>query len=304
MRLEQLRYFVETAEQKSISKAADTLYVSQPNLSRAVKALENELNVELLVRNNHGVSLTELGENFYHYAKSIVKQLDAIETYKYILAEERISRLSVSVASLFLEDTMMLEYYQSIQEKSTDISILETTLKPLIEQVANLVSEIGVATLNTAQFGMFKKMADLKGLKVEELDRQKVYVHFRQDHPLSKKKILKSKDLISYPHVHLPHDELSYINNSFDLGEISMLDIKQTVIMNNYHAIMRMISHTDGWLMGNAWQVKELTHSRIESRQLADSELESILVFVYREKEMLSEEAVKFLDMIRGRYLK
>ena len=43
MRLEQLQYIVETAKQKSISKAAKNLYISQPSLSKAISQLETEL---------------------------------------------------------------------------------------------------------------------------------------------------------------------------------------------------------------------------------------------------------------------
>ena len=54
MELKHLKYFVEIAEQKSMRKAADRLYVTQPNLTRAMQNLEDEMGTRLLVRSNHG----------------------------------------------------------------------------------------------------------------------------------------------------------------------------------------------------------------------------------------------------------
>lgn len=62
MRLEQLQYFIEIAHTKSISIAAEHLYVTQPALSRAIKALEDELGVILFTRTVEGAFLTKEGE--------------------------------------------------------------------------------------------------------------------------------------------------------------------------------------------------------------------------------------------------
>lgn len=61
MQLQQLYYFREVAEQGSINKAAGTLMVTQPNLSRSIQKLEEELGLKLLVRSNKGIQLTEEG---------------------------------------------------------------------------------------------------------------------------------------------------------------------------------------------------------------------------------------------------
>ena len=65
MELKFLKYFVEIAEQKSMRKAADRLYVTQPNLTRAMQSLEDEMGTKLFVRTNHGVTLTTIGESLY-----------------------------------------------------------------------------------------------------------------------------------------------------------------------------------------------------------------------------------------------
>ena len=61
MRLEQLKYLIEVANCKSINKAAQNLYITQPALSIAINSLEEELQYPLLKRTKKGVLLTEDG---------------------------------------------------------------------------------------------------------------------------------------------------------------------------------------------------------------------------------------------------
>ena len=58
MTLNQMNYMITIAETKSLNKAAERLYISQPSLTNAVKELENELGVTLLNRSGRGVTLT------------------------------------------------------------------------------------------------------------------------------------------------------------------------------------------------------------------------------------------------------
>ena len=58
MKNQQLRYFVEVVDSGSINKASEKLFVSQPSLSRSIQSLEEEMGKELIIRSNHGVTLT------------------------------------------------------------------------------------------------------------------------------------------------------------------------------------------------------------------------------------------------------
>lgn len=67
-----LKYFVEVADQKSFSKAARNLHISQSAISRTIKALEDELGVVLFMRNAKAVDLTDGGTVFLTHAKRVV----------------------------------------------------------------------------------------------------------------------------------------------------------------------------------------------------------------------------------------
>lgn len=79
MNLLHMKYAVEIAEAGSINKAAERLYVGQPNLSRAVKELESSLGVSIFDRSSKGMFLTPDGEVFIRSAKNILKQVDEVE---------------------------------------------------------------------------------------------------------------------------------------------------------------------------------------------------------------------------------
>lgn len=79
MNFEYLKSFYMTVKCNSISKAAVALHVTQPGLSMQLKNLEREIGVELLIRSNKGVKLTEEGKIVYNYANTILNIKGNIE---------------------------------------------------------------------------------------------------------------------------------------------------------------------------------------------------------------------------------
>lgn len=76
MELRVLRYFVETAREKSMTNAAQKLHVTQPTLSRQIKDLEDELGQKLFMRGNYHINLTPEGKILYNRALDILEMVD------------------------------------------------------------------------------------------------------------------------------------------------------------------------------------------------------------------------------------
>ena len=79
MEIRNLRYFLAVAREENMTRAAETLHVTQPTLSKTMKALEDELGKKLFVRHSFSISLTEEGELLRDRAEDLVTMVDKIE---------------------------------------------------------------------------------------------------------------------------------------------------------------------------------------------------------------------------------
>ncbi|BDM83305.1 LysR family transcriptional regulator [Acaryochloris marina] len=148
MELYQLQYFVAIAENGSFTKAADTLYVTQPSLSAGIKKLEQELGVSLLERRWRGVRVTSAGELFLEKAQSIIREyqstINAIRNFQErpilrlgmlcTLQVKMVSKIMQSFRELYPEVTVELHDTHldelSIWLEQGEIDIAFTTLAP------------------------------------------------------------------------------------------------------------------------------------------------------------------------------
>ncbi len=79
MEIRTLRYFLETAREGNMTRAAERLFVSQPTMSKQLKELENELGVKLFTRSNYNVRLTDAGMILKKRAEDILSLVDKTE---------------------------------------------------------------------------------------------------------------------------------------------------------------------------------------------------------------------------------
>ena len=99
MELRHLRYFVAIAEERSITRAAERLWIAQPGLSTQMRRLEVELGVQLLERHARGIELTQAGELFLERARVALAATDVAAGTGRDLEAGAIGHVRLGVAS-------------------------------------------------------------------------------------------------------------------------------------------------------------------------------------------------------------
>ena len=126
MDLKQLQYFVVSVESGSFKKAAEMLYTTQPHISKSIKNLETELNVQLLERKARGVEVTESGKKIYEYACNMLVDASRIHA----AVEEIFPSLhhrTFDIGFFYADQRQMIAYLQMIKRKHLEFTALGQT---------------------------------------------------------------------------------------------------------------------------------------------------------------------------------
>lgn len=200
MTIQNLKYMLEIADSRSLSKAARKLFVSQSTLSAALKEMEEDLGVALFQRTNRGVALTYDGEDFIRYAREIVEQTQYLEQ-RYHARKSLPMRFAVSTQHLPFAVRAFIRVFQQTDRDTYDMAIRECDTNSVIHDVAGNKSELGILAVPESHIRTMERLLSSYEIAFEEIDRIQNYVFFRKSHPLAEKEEISLKDLEKYPFV-------------------------------------------------------------------------------------------------------
>lgn len=195
MNILHMKYAVEVANTRSISKAAENLYTSQPNLSRAIKALENDLKIKIFKRSSKGLEITIDGEEFLLYAKTALAQIKKIESI-YENRNEKKLRLSVSVPRASYFSYAFSDFAKELDdESSAEIIYKETNSMRTIINVVKEEYDLGIVRYQSAFEKYFSTLFEEKKLNYEVLNEFTYVMAVSKNNPLAKKEVIVAEDL-------------------------------------------------------------------------------------------------------------
>ena len=189
-----------------MNEASHELYVSQPALSSSVKELENELGIEIFTRSSQGIALTVDGAEFLTYARQVLDQASLLEE-RYKNAKPRKQLCSVSTQHYMFAVEAFVEMINSIKSDEYEFTIRETRTKDIINQVANMLSEIGIIYLSDFNKDVIGKMLREKHLEFHPLFRAPLHVLISRNNPLAGKKKVTMDDLKPFPFIQYEQGE-------------------------------------------------------------------------------------------------
>src|SRR4051812_31292030 len=122
MELRHLRYFVVVAEELHFRRAAERLHMSQPPLSQQIRALEQEIGVTLLLRNQRRVELTVAGQAFLERAREILAAVEDAARQARRVQRGQVGRLAVGFVGSAMY-SFVPELLRAFHEQSPDIGL-------------------------------------------------------------------------------------------------------------------------------------------------------------------------------------
>lgn len=197
MNLLHMKYAVEIAETNSINKAAETLYVGQSALSRAIKELEASLGVTLFERSAKGMFLTPNGEVFVRYAKNVLKQVDAIETM-FSDSNATKNRFSISVPRASYITSAFADFSKRLSDSQVEVFYKETNSLQAIKNILQEDYKLGIIRYAADIDRYYKNMMDEKGLDYELVTEFHYVIVMNKACPLAEKDVITFDDLPPY----------------------------------------------------------------------------------------------------------
>lgn len=185
MNLMHIKYAVEVANEGSINKAAEKLYVGQPNLSRAIKELEASLGVKIFERSAKGMGLTSDGETFIRYAKTILRQVDEVESIFNGSGSVK-KRFSISVPrASYISDAFARFSHSLTNEAEAEIIYKETNSLRAIKNILHEDYKLGIIRYAENYDKYFKTMLDEKDMQYEMITEFSCVLAMSRDNPLA-----------------------------------------------------------------------------------------------------------------------
>ena len=148
MDLKQLQYLVTCAQAGSFSDAAKTLYSTQSSVSKVIKALEDNLGMQLFERLPRGIRLTVQGQKVYHYACRITNEVEVLENMSAIGMTKWI-RISMNPSSWFAD--LFVDFYNETYEKNYHFQLTTAGVRSVMERVRDYMDDIGFVYILSQQ---------------------------------------------------------------------------------------------------------------------------------------------------------
>ncbi len=193
--LRHLVYFREVARQLHFRKAAETLGVAQPALSRAVAQLEAALGSDLLNRTRRGVEVTAAGRHLLDRLEPLLRSMAALPGELQALAQGQVGHVRVAFTGLAMA-TVLPQILREFHRSHPGIRV-ELSESPTSAQLVALQS-------GDIACGFFHPDAVTPGIRTRLLLRERNGVLLPTAHPLARRTTLRLRDLATTPFVLFP----------------------------------------------------------------------------------------------------
>jgi DNA-binding transcriptional LysR family regulator len=263
--MKQLQYMVVCADLQSFSRAADALYTTQPNVSKIIKTLEEELGFELFVRQNRGIQLSSRGKKVYNYAYRVMENMQQLTEFAQM---DRGEELLISCNPSSWMAAGFAEFYNLYKDQDICFHMITASTENIVKRCAEGQDDMGFIYLMESQLPSFQYKLERGHLSFHELKRTKAKIYFGPQNPLSEKSSVEEIPMESVRLVQCYEDEFT-VGHNWDLfmhENGKKLNMKVSVITNSDYVMNELLENTDLGNISAAYlshEEKELDHRGI-----------------------------------------
>src|SRR5690625_2493725 len=182
MELKELHHFIAVVEHRNFSKAASTIYVSQPTLSKSIKKLETKLNVNLFRRSTRSLLLTDAGQIVYQQALKIIGETEELtmllDNLTHVPSGEIRIGIPPVIGTLFFPK-IAVEFGELYPQVS--LTLIEHGAKRIESFVDKGQVDVGIVVLP----------ANKQRFHVQPFIEEEFFLFTRPDHRLAQKEIVQ-----------------------------------------------------------------------------------------------------------------
>jgi DNA-binding transcriptional LysR family regulator len=255
MTIQQLRYAVAISEAGSLNKASEILYVAQPSLTSSMQELEKELGITVFSRSGRGVTLTNDGVEFIHYARQVLQQYDGL-LEKFGKNGARKKKFGISTQHYSFAVKSFVELVERFGMEEYEFAIRETRTKDVIDDVFTGKSEIGILYLSDFNRKPLEKIMNANQLEFHPLTQCEAYVYLRKGHPLAERPVIRFDDLAPYPCLSFEQGD----SGSFYYAEeiLSTADYTRTIKATDRATMLNLMVGLNGYTLCSGVICEEL----------------------------------------------
>lgn len=299
MTLTQMQYIVESARYGSINKAAQTLFVSQSAISLAIANVEEEFNIKLFHRSNHGITPTAEGQEFIRHAESILLQTKQLGEILRVGQPQVSYRLHISTQRFPFATEAFLQYFETISpDAHYQFSVKETNMYKVINDVYDQRSDIGVIFLSDLTKDYIARVLRSKSMEFHKLVDILPHVFLRRAHPLAEKGELSVEDLSNYPYVAFDQDSNISLDYAEDVRLLGFSRSDHIIEVHERATAINILANTNAFAIGTGMLVSRLGDERVIAIPILDAQNHMAPGWIKRRDTPMSEELESYVRIL------
>jgi len=305
VKLQQLQYVISIEQFRSIRKAAQSLFISEPAISKSLSELEKEYGIVLFERSRSGMTPTREGEEFLQYARAILEQCSSMEKRFQQNEQDAFRCLKIDVRYPGDAVDALINVINKVSNEGYNIVYRMANTSTAVENIESGSVDLAVIEILSPFTEYWKNFFKVKKLDFIPLGKQKnLYIAIREAHPLANKRKLDIKELDSYAFIDTYADHSSTISTVLSDEAKKLLGMRtdgSIISVHDSRCFRTVLSNTDVYAIISderddaVFKKNGIKHFRI------NTDIQVIAGVIKKQKRPLSNIGKLFIESLQGK---